>query len=119
MSSIVQSADVVLVLTTMPDDDRAEALARTLVEEHLAACVTVQPPMTSFYRWKGRLERDGERQLVCKTTRGRLADLQARLAALHPYELPELLVVGASGGSAAYLQWVSEEARRPSSGAGG
>jgi periplasmic divalent cation tolerance protein len=103
--------DLVIVLTTMPDDARADELARTLVDERLAACVNVHGPMMSAYRWKGSVERDAERQLVIKTTRDRLAALEARLRQLHPYELPELIVVGVEGGSDAYLRWVSDETR--------
>jgi periplasmic divalent cation tolerance protein len=103
--------DLVIVLTTMPDDARADELARTLVDERLAACVNVHGPMMSAYWWKGSVERDAERQLVIKTTRDRLAALEARLRQLHPYELPELIVVGAEGGSDAYLRWVSDETR--------
>jgi periplasmic divalent cation tolerance protein len=99
---------VILVLTTMPDDDRADALARTLVDERLAACVNVHGPMTSVYRWKGQVGHDPECQLVVKTTRDRLAALEARLRALHPYELPEFIVVSVDDGSTAYLQWVAD-----------
>ena len=102
--------DIILVLTTMPDDDRADTLARKLVEERLAACVNVHGPMRSTYRWKGQIECDAERQVVIKTTEGQLAKLGARLHALHPYELPEFLVVDARG-SDAYAGWVDEEAR--------
>jgi periplasmic divalent cation tolerance protein len=103
-------ADIILVLTTMPDDDRADAVARTLVDERLAACVNVHGPMHSTYRWKGQVEREAERQIVIKTTRDRLRQLEERLHALHPYELPEFLVVEARGG-AAYAGWVAEELR--------
>ncbi len=96
-----------LVLTTVPAGDRGEVLARTLVEEHLAACVTVGAPMTSFYRWRGAIERDEERQVLIKTTRDRVPALQARLVELHAYELPEFLIVAVDGGSAAYLDWIT------------
>ena len=96
----------VLVLTTVADDERAEEIARTLVDEHLAACVNVHGPMTSFYRWKGAVERDAERQLVIKTTRDRLPALEARLRALHSYELPEFIVLSVESGSSEYLEWV-------------
>jgi periplasmic divalent cation tolerance protein len=102
-------AHVVLVLTTAPADERAEAIARALVDERLAACVNVLPPMTSFYRWQGTIGQDLERQLVIKTTTDRVPALQARLRELHPYELPECLVLTASDGSAAYLEWVKTE----------
>ena len=104
-------ADIILVWTTMPDDDRADAVARTLVEERLAACVNVHGPMRSTYRWKGQIEREAERQIVIKTTRARLPALETRLHALHPYDLPELLVVAADGGTDAYLEWVASEVR--------
>jgi periplasmic divalent cation tolerance protein len=100
-------ADILVVLTTMPDDDRADALARTLVEERLAACVNVHGPMRSTYRWKGQIECDAERQVVIKTTRGQLATLEARLRALHPYELPEFVVITADA-SDAYGKWVRD-----------
>ncbi len=98
--------DLILILTTMPDDARAVELAQTLVDERLAACVNVHGPMTSTYRWKGAVERETERQLVIKTTRDRTGALQARLRALHPYELPEFVIVAAEG-SDAYAGWVS------------
>jgi periplasmic divalent cation tolerance protein len=103
--------DIVLVLSTAPDDDRAEQWARTLVDERLAACVNVHAPMVSVYRWQGRVERDSERQIVIKTTRDRLPALEARINELHTYELPEFVVVAVDQGSAAYLAWVSEQAR--------
>ena len=106
--------DVVIVLTTAPDDERAETWARTLVEERLAACVNLHGAMTSFYRWKGVVERDAERQVVIKTTRERLATLQARLQELHSYELPEFVVLTVEDGSDEYLKWVIEQTRHPS-----
>jgi periplasmic divalent cation tolerance protein len=101
-------SDVFLVLTTMPDTAAAEALARTLVEERLAACVNVHGPMVSVYRWQGQVEREAEHQVVIKTTGERVAAVQRRVAELHPYELPELLVVAVSDGSEGYLAWVGE-----------
>jgi len=103
-------SDLILILTTMPDDDRADAVARTLVEEQLAACVNVHGPMMSTYRWKGQVEREPERQLMIKTTAERLPDLEARLRVLHPYDLPEFVVLAATG-SDAYGKWVNEETR--------
>ena len=99
--------DVVIVVTTVADDEDAEELARLLVDERLAACVNLHQPMLSFYMWKGKVERDTERQMVIKTTRERLPALQARLLQLHGYELPEFLVL-ASEASADYLSWVNE-----------
>jgi periplasmic divalent cation tolerance protein len=101
--------DIVLILTTFPDDDRAEAFARTLVEERLAACVNVHAPMTSFYRWKGEVERDVERQVVIKTTRNLIAAVESRVHALHKYELPEFLILPVDGASGAYRDWIAEQ----------
>ena len=100
-------SELAIILTTMPDDDRADALARTLVDEQLAACVNVHPPMMSTYRWKGTVEREAERQLWIKTTRARVADVQQRIRTLHPYELPEFLVVEIDDGGSEYAEWVS------------
>jgi periplasmic divalent cation tolerance protein len=106
------AGDFVLVFTTAPDNESAERVARLLVEERLAACVNVHGPMASIFRWKGTVEGESERQLVIKTTRGRLSALEARVRALHSYELPEFLVLSVDSGSAAYLEWV-EVATQP------
>lgn len=105
--------DVVLVLSTVPDDERAETLARTLVDEKLAACVNILPPMVSIYRYRGVVERATERQLIIKTTRGTLPALHSRFVALHSYELPEFIVIDADAGSTEYLAWVSDESASP------
>ena len=98
--------DAVIVLTTVGTAFDVALLARTLVDEHLAACVNVLPPMQSIYRWQGQVHVDDERQLVIKTSSDRLEALQLRLTALHPYELPEFLVVEVASGSQAYLEWL-------------
>jgi periplasmic divalent cation tolerance protein len=99
--------DAAVVLTTLGADADAAALARALVEERLAACVNVLPAMTSIYRWKGSVEQEREQQLLIKTTAGRVEALAARLRELHPYELPEFIVLDAAA-SAAYAAWVRE-----------
>lgn len=99
--------DCVIVLTTFPPAADAAGFAITLVSERLAACVNLHADMESIYRWEGAVERESERQVVIKTSRARLPALQARLIALHPYKLPEFLVLSADG-SAAYLAWVDE-----------
>jgi periplasmic divalent cation tolerance protein len=101
--------EIAIVFTTVADDERAEQLARRLVDERLAACVNLHAPMVSMYRWRGALQRDVERQMVIKTTRDRLPALQARLTQLHAYELPEFLVVSADEASEAYGKWIKEE----------
>ncbi len=97
-----------IVLTTLGAATDATAFARSLVENGLAACVNVLPPMTSVYRWKGEIEEDVEQQLLIKTTADRVAALQAHFDTVHPYEIAEFLVVPISEGSPAYLRWLVE-----------
>ncbi|WP_396623897.1 divalent-cation tolerance protein CutA [Luteitalea sp.] len=97
---------VVIVLTTWPDDDRAGEVARRLVEHRLAACVTRLPRHRVTYRWQGAIEEAEEHQWVIKTTRGALPRLWDAVRAAHPYETPEWLVLDVAGGGEAYLQWV-------------
>jgi periplasmic divalent cation tolerance protein len=106
---VENTRDACLVLTSWPSDGDLEPVARALVDDGLAACVTVAAPMTSYYRWDGRPERTDERQVVIKTVRARVAELETRLVALHPYELPEFLVIDATG-SEAYTAWVRRSA---------
>jgi periplasmic divalent cation tolerance protein len=107
---VSSSADqaVAIVLTTIGAGTDATALAQTLIDERLAACVNVLAPMVSIYRWNGTVEQEREQQLVIKTIPARLAALEARVRELHPYELPEFLILTPDGGSAAYMAWVSD-----------
>lgn len=101
------SAPLQVVLCTAPDRDVATRLARTLVEEGLAACVNVVPGVTSVYRWEGRVQQDAEVLLVVKTHPTRLAALEARVLELHPYDVPEFVVLAAAHASVAYLAWLA------------
>lgn len=98
----------VVVMVTFPADGDAESFARTLVDERLAACVNVLPAMRSVYRWKGEIETASERQLLIKTKAANVAALEERVTALHPYDVPEFLVLPIEAGSAAYLAWLQE-----------
>jgi periplasmic divalent cation tolerance protein len=100
------STDVLLTICTCPDDDRARAIASALVERHLAACVNVTPPVTSVYRWDGRVETAAEVLMLIKTTRDRYPALERALRDLHPYEVPEIIAVPIDRGLHDYLQWV-------------
>ena len=97
-----------VALSTAPSAEVAEQLARALVGEGLAACVNVVPGVTSYYRWKGELQRDAEWLLVIKTRAARLEALKAALVRLHPYEVPELVALGVEDGLAPYLAWLDE-----------
>jgi len=101
-------APVVIVLTTLPADADLEAFGAAFVNERLAACASVGAEMTSVYAWKGAVERARERQLVLKTVEDRVPLIKARLATLHPYDVPELLVLRVADGGEAYLAWVRE-----------
>ncbi|QNN47788.1 divalent-cation tolerance protein CutA [Thermomonas brevis] len=103
--------DVLLCLCTCPDAATAGQLAETLVGERLAACVNIVPGLRSVYRWQDAVQRDEEVLLLIKTTRARYPALQARLPALHPHELPELVAVEVADGLPAYLRWVADAAR--------
>ena len=99
----------VLMLSTAPDTPLAKRIAHILVEEGLAACVNLGAESLSMYMWQGKLEGGTEVALTIKTHASRAQDVANRLAQLHPYEVPEILVLGPLGGSRAYLQWLTEQ----------
>ncbi len=98
-----------VLLSTCPDADTAERIARALVEERLAACVNRIPGLTSVYRWRGEIHEDAEVLLLIKTTRERFEALRARLLELHPYEVPELVALDIATGHDPYLGWLRAE----------
>jgi len=98
-----------LVITNLPDDASAHALAAHLVEARLAACVNILAPCRSIYRWEGKTEQATEVPLLIKTTAARYAELQAAIQKQHPYELPEIIAVPLHHGLPAYLDWVTAE----------
>lgn len=100
--------EYVLVLTTLPADADAAAFARSLVQERLAACVNLLPLMESLYRWEGDVQCESERQVVIKTARERVVALWDRLREMHPYDVPEFIVLPIIDGSDAYLRWIGE-----------
>ena len=101
----------VVVLSAIGAQSDALKIARALVEERLAACVNVVPGITSIYRWKGVVEQEPELLLVIKTLAERVDALKARLLELHPYELPEVVVIPIGGGHGAYLEWIAQQVR--------
>jgi periplasmic divalent cation tolerance protein len=103
--------EYVVVLITLPSEADAQVFARALVEARLAACVNLLPPMDSVYRWEGRVEVAAERQAVIKTRKGCLPALWERVVQLHPYDVPEFLVLPVIEGSEAYLRWIGESTR--------
>lgn len=100
--------DYVIVLTTLPADADAHEFAATLVTERLAACVNLLPVMDSVYRWDGQIEHETERQVVIKTSRAQVVGLWERVRDLHPYDVPEFVVLPIVDGNDAYLRWIGE-----------
>ncbi|MBM4375610.1 MAG: divalent-cation tolerance protein CutA [Deltaproteobacteria bacterium] len=101
--------DALVVLSTVPvRDGHAERIARVLVEAGVAACVNVLGPVRSIYRWDGELCDDLEQQLVIKTRASRYAALEELLRREHPYDVPEILALPATLGSASYLSWLRD-----------
>jgi periplasmic divalent cation tolerance protein len=101
-----------VVLVTSPDVDAARRLVRTLVEESLAACGNIVPGVESIYRWRGEVREDAEVLIVLKTTAACAARVVARIPELHPYEVPEVLVMPVMAGHQPYLDWVVASASR-------
>lgn len=104
--------DKCLVLVTCASTAEARRIARAVVKDRLAACVNILPGrVTSFYRWKGKVESASERLLLIKTSRRRLAKLQAAVSQLHSYDVPEFIAVPIIAGSRAYLAWMDESTK--------
>jgi periplasmic divalent cation tolerance protein len=104
----MNETDYVIVLTTLPADADATTFAQALVEDRLAACVNLLPVMESVYRWEGNVEQERERQVVIKTSQSRMVALWERVRELHPYDVPEFVVLPIVGGNDAYLRWLGE-----------
>lgn len=105
-------SQAILVLTTAADEQTARQLAEALLEARLAACINILPRMTSLYRWKGQMEEGTEHQLFIKTRAECYPAVEQKLRALHPYELPELIVTPITGGLSAYLNWIDESTQQ-------
>jgi periplasmic divalent cation tolerance protein len=99
----------ILVLTSLPDQEAARALARSLVTGRLAACVNIGAPVESMYHWRGQIETAREVPVTIKTRRALYAQVEAAVVASHPYELPEVVAVPITHGLARYLGWIDDE----------
>ncbi len=102
--------DVVVVLITAPDAAVAEDLARSMVEEHLVACVNVVPGIKSIYWWEGEINEDREVLLICKAVVSKFDELREFVRKNHPYDTPELVCLDVKDGLEEYLRWVAEVA---------
>ena len=100
-----------VVLVSIPRDE-ANKLAKSLVENHLAACINVVPKIESYFWWNNKLEHDEEALLIIKTTQQRFDELRAWVVANHPYDLPEIISLPLSDGLSDYIEWVKKETER-------
>ncbi len=104
----MMASDVWITFITVSHADEAYSIAKTLVEERLAACMNIIPAIRSIYLWKGEICDDPEYLLIAKTTRDVFPLLKARVKALHSYEVPEIIAVPVQDGHEPYLAWVAE-----------
>jgi periplasmic divalent cation tolerance protein len=105
---IVPATEVRLILTTAGSRDEAEHIARSLVDERLAACVNILPGLTSIYRWKGEVEIASEFLLLIKTVVANVTRLEQSLCQIHSYDVPEFFVLTPEAASKLYLEWLLE-----------
>lgn len=107
----MSDTEAVVILMTGPDAEVLGALAHYLVQERLVACVNVVDGVRSVYRWRGRVEDATEALAILKTTRDRVAALREQVLEMHPYDVPEFLVLPVREGASAYLEWIDESVR--------
>jgi periplasmic divalent cation tolerance protein len=101
--------DAVVVLTTVATPDEAVSLVGALLERRLVACGTLVPGARSLYRWEGRVADESEVVILLKTRRSRVPAVQDAFGTIHPYKVPELLVLPVTAGAAPYLDWIGRE----------
>lgn len=104
--------ETLIVITNCPDEETANAIALAVVEEQLAACVNILPRVQSIYRWQGSVESAAEIPLLIKATTCNYPALEARIKAMHPYDVPEIVALPIAHGLPAYLNWVAAETRQ-------
>jgi periplasmic divalent cation tolerance protein len=101
--------EVIQVSTTVGTREAAEAIAQRLVADRLAACVQISGPITSIYRWQGKLEKSQEWLCTAKTVRSKYPQVEAAIRKLHSYQESEIIATAVVEGSEGYLRWVAEE----------
>ncbi|RJF99721.1 divalent-cation tolerance protein CutA [Noviherbaspirillum saxi] len=102
----------ILVLTNVPDHATAQAVARNVLEQKLAACVNILPGVRSVYRWQGDIEEAEEITVLIKSTTARYPELQDAIKTIHPYDVPEIIAMSISAGLPAYLNWIATETKK-------
>jgi periplasmic divalent cation tolerance protein len=101
-------AEYLQVLTSVGSEEEAERISASLVDRRLAACVQVAGPISSRYRWRGKVEHEREWLCLVKTEASRYDELEAAIRELHSYDEPEIVATPIAAGSAGYLTWLSE-----------
>lgn len=107
-----ENYEFILVLTTVPDPEKGEEIAKKLVEERLSACVTVVPARASFYWWEGKIEKETECILFIKTKGTLYKELEKKIISIHPYSTPEIIALPILDGLEKYLAWIKEETKK-------
>lgn len=108
-NSLPEQRDGIVVWSNFPDEQSARAASRHLVEQRLAACVTLLPAAQSVYRWQNAIEEAAEVVLMIKTVRSRYVELEQALKTLHPYDVPEIVALPMTDGLPAYLEWIGQQ----------
>jgi periplasmic divalent cation tolerance protein len=103
--------EFILVLTTVPDEKTGQTIAMRVLEEKLAACVTISGSCRSFYWWKGQISKETEHILFMKTRAALFSELEKKLQEVHPYDVPEITALPIQKGSANYLSWIEKETK--------
>ncbi|HYE75867.1 MAG TPA: divalent-cation tolerance protein CutA [Blastocatellia bacterium] len=105
-------SEAIIVLTTVEALQNGENIAQLLIEKELAACVQILPPMTSIYRWQGKIEKAIEHLLLIKTRRELYPSIESEIRFNHPYQTPEIIVLSIEDGSKDYLSWLNEATKK-------
>src|SRR5678816_939336 len=100
-----------VILVTAPDVKAARKISQAVLKKRLAACANIIPKIESHYWWRGKLESSAEALIIFKSTKGRLAALEATVLENHPYETPEVIALPLASGNENYLRWVSDSVR--------
>ena len=101
-------AEEIVILITAGSPDEAATIARTLVDEHLAACVNIIPGVRSFFFWEGRTQDAAEALMICKSRMPLMEAVIARVRTLHTYTVPEIIAVPIAAGLPSYLAWMKD-----------
>lgn len=107
-----EDSSVRLAITTFPSDDVARQIGTVLVGSQLVACINILPNVTSIYHWEGKMEVESEVIAFMKTSRNQVSALKQKLTEIHPYDVPELLIIRVSDGMPSYLDWVKNYCAR-------